>query len=377
MGSVHIVGAGVAGFALAHTLVQSGYDGTITLSDPDGLPYDRPPLSKTLERVNLAPPSWFAEHSVQLDERQVEDIDVPQGDDWLVLATGTTPKPLGIPGAELARVIHRAADAEALAQQLGYGAFGTQVAVIGAGLVGAEFAAAARQLGAMVTLISNQETPLAAAFGEPMARQLHRDHELNGIRVVTGTATGITPDGVEVSGEVVEADIVVAAIGVVPNTTLAQRLGLRTGDGILVDEAMRTSAPRVLAIGDVVDEPGMRPQRHWDRANEDAAIAAATIMGSEAPPRKVPWFWSDRHETHVEVVGDFSQAAHTVERRTRQGRLQVLFGLDAQQRLVAASMADGGLMGRAVRKLIAEGITPQITELEDPGVAPRALARTR
>ena len=378
MGSVHIVGAGVAGFSLAHTLIQAGYAGNITLSDPEGLPYDRPPLSKTLERVNLAPPAWFIEHSVQLQPQRIDQVQTPESEqDWLVLATGTTPRRLQVPGAEHARVIHTAKDAEDLSQKLSFGAFGTQVVVIGAGLIGAEFAAAARQFGAMVTLISNQQVPLVTAFGEPMARQLHEDHRLNGIRVVTGMAERITENSVEVNQESIEADIVVAAIGVEPNLTLADTLGLETNNGIIVDAGMRTSVPQVLAIGDVAREAGARPLRHWDRANEDAALAAATIMGTSAPRRKVPWFWSDRHESHVEVVGDFTAVARTVARRTRQGKIQVLFGLDGQDRLVAASMVDGGLMGRAVRKLIEQEITPPITDLEDPGITPRNLGRKR
>ncbi|GAA0195391.1 NAD(P)/FAD-dependent oxidoreductase [Glutamicibacter creatinolyticus] len=378
MGSVHIVGAGVAGFSLAHTLIQAGYDGSITLSDPQGLPYDRPPLSKTLERVNLAPPAWFIEHSVQLQPQHIDQVEAPQSEqDWLVLATGTTPRKLQVPGAEHARVIHTAKDAEALSQKLSFGAFGTRVVVIGAGLIGAEFAAAARQFGATVTLLSNQQVPLINAFGEPMARQLHEDHRLNGIRVVTGVAVRITESSVEVNQESIEADIVVAAIGVEPDLTLADTLGLETNNGIIVDAAMRTSVPQVLAIGDVAREAGARPLRHWDRANEDAALAAATIMGTSAPRRKVPWFWSDRHESHVEVVGDFTSVARTVARHTRQGKIQVLFGLDEQDRLVAASMVDGGLMGRAVRKLIEQEITPPIEDLEDSGITPRNLGRKR
>ena len=375
MGSVQVIGAGIAGFTLARTLVQAGYDGRITLSDPEGLPYDRPPLSKSLERVNLCDPAWFERHGVQLIQREVADIELPANeDDWLVLATGTTPKPLGIPGAGHAQVIHRAQDAQTLAEQLSAGAFGLQVVVIGAGLIGAEFASAARQFGAAVTLVSDRQVPGIELFGEPMARQLHADHRLGGVQVITGTVRELTATSVWVGDQRLEADIIVAAIGVEPNTALAQRLGLRIDQGILVDDRMRTSHPRVLAIGDAARRHGQRARRHWEPAMEDAAQAAATILRTAPPQRQVPWFWSDRHESHIEVVGDFTRATATVQRLNRQERIQASFGLDEHGKLVAGSIADGGPMAQVVRKLIAEGKTPPDSALQDPRLSARELA---
>ncbi|MCW4465682.1 FAD-dependent oxidoreductase [Glutamicibacter sp. MNS18] len=378
MGTVQVIGAGVAGFSLARHLVRAGYGGQITLYDPQGLPYDRPPLSKSLERVHFAEHGWFQEHGIELVGHAAQLPGIPDSpQDWLVLATGTTPRPLQVPGAEYAQVLHDAADAEALARKLSFGAFGTQVVVIGAGLVGAEFAAAARQLGAMVTLIGNHELPGGAVFGPPMARQLHEEHRTGGIRVITGTVQRITEHAVLVQDEELEADIVVAAIGVEPNTRVARRLGLATDDGILVDRDMRTSAAQVLAVGDAARQHGHRAYRHWERATEDAEIAAATIMGTEPPPRRSAWFWTDRHESHVEVVGDFSRATHTVERHNRQDKIHMSFGLDAAGTLVAAAMADDGTMGEAVRKLIDEGPTPPLSALQDPRISPRDLGQRR
>ena len=108
---------------------------------------------------------------------------------------------------------------------------------------------------------------------------------------------------------------------------------------------------------------------------EDAAQAAATIMGTAAPKRSVPWFWSDRHEMHVETVGDFSKATRTVTRMNRRGRIQTVFGLDADGTLVSASMIDGGLMAKAVRRLIEKSLTPSVEQLKDPTVGPRELGR--
>lgn len=377
MPSVHIIGGGVAGYTLARELVRQNYTGTITISDPQGLPYDRPPLSKSLQVEPFAPVAWYAEHGINLIQEEIEDLAVPdEADDWVILATGTTPNLLQVPGAEHARTLHTAADATALAQVLDASMFGLQVAVVGAGLIGAEFASTASMLGAQVTLISNTESPLAAVLGQELAEQLHADHAQRGIRTITGTVSSFEADHVVVDGERVEAALIVSAIGVQPETSLASAMGLSVEDGIVVDEEQRSiSHPQVLAIGDAARVQGARRAVHWEAAMEDAAQAAATIVNAAPVQRSVPWFWTDRHEMHVETVGDFSKSASTVIRRNRRGKIQTVFGLDAKGTLVAASMVDGGLMAKAVKRLIARGITPSIEQLEDPGVGPRDLGR--
>lgn len=112
MPSVHIVGGGVAGFTLARELVSKGYAGNIKISDPEGLPYDRPPLSKSLQREYFVPPAWFEQHGVSLIQENITELVAPTAEDeWVVLATGTTPKKLQVPGAEHIRSLHTATDA--------------------------------------------------------------------------------------------------------------------------------------------------------------------------------------------------------------------------------------------------------------------------
>ena len=377
MPSVHIIGAGVAGYTLAAQLVRQNYAGTISISDAQGLPYDRPPLSKTLQAEPFAPVSWYQEHRINLVQEEVRELQIPQtSEDWVVLATGTTPRTLDIPGAEYARTLHSAADAAALENELESGMFGQRVLIIGAGLVGAEFASTAKMLGAQVTLVSSSNAPQSAVLGVDMAEQLHAEHALHGITTTTGVVTELGPNYAVVSGQRIEAEIIVAAIGVEPETGLARSAGLMVDDGILVDSTQRAvGQQQVLAIGDAAREQGAARAVHWEAAMEDAAIAAATIMGTEAPVHTVPWFWSDRHEAHVESVGDFGAVHSVVKRLNRRGKIQTIFGLDAQGSLVAASMIDGGLMAKAVKKLITKGITPEISQLEDPSVTPRELGR--
>lgn len=377
MPSVHIIGGGVAGYTLARHLVQQNYSGSIKISDAQGLPYDRPPLSKSLQAEPFAPASWYQEHRVGLIQEEVAHLQLPQAaDDWVVLATGTRPKVLGIPGGHHARSLHSAADASWISDVLESGMFGQRVLVIGAGLVGAEFASTAKMLGAQVTLISNSNAPLAQVLGQELAEQLHADHASHGITTVIGAVTELGPNHALVNGQRHDAELIVAAIGVEPETALAEQLGLAVDDGIVVDAQQRSlRCPQVLAIGDAAREEHQPRAVHWEAAMEDAAQAAATIMGTAAVLRSVPWFWSDRHEMHVETVGDFSQASSTVTRLNRRGRIQMVFGLDAHGSLVSASMIDGGLMAKAVKRLIAKSATPSIEQLKDPTVGPRELGR--
>lgn len=377
MSSVHIIGAGVAGYTLARELVSKNYAGTISISDTQGLPYDRPPLSKALQAEPFAPVSWYREHRINLVQEEITELPVPTSDDdWVVLATGTVPRSLDVPGAEFARSLHTAADAQFLARELEDGMFGQRVLIIGAGLVGAEFASTARMFGAQVTLVSSSNAPLAHVLGEDLAEQLHAEHQSHGVTTITGTVTELGPGHAIVSGERHDADIIVAAIGVEADTALAERAGLDVENGILVDDGQRSTSHRqVLALGDAAREAGQPRAVHWEAAMEDAAIAASTILGTPAPARSVPWFWSDRHDAHVETVGDFSKVASVVKRHNRRGKIQTVFGLDESGTLVAASMIDGGLMSKAVRKLITRGITPGIEQLEDPQIGPRELGR--
>lgn len=377
MSSVHIIGAGVAGYTLARELVSRNYAGTISISDTQGLPYDRPPLSKALQVEPFAPVSWYRENRINLVQEEITELQVPTAeDDWVVLATGTIPRTLDVPGAEFARSLHTAADAQHLARELEDGMFGQRVLVIGAGLVGAEFASTARMFGAQVTLVSSSNAPLAHVLGEDLAEQLHAEHQSHGVTTITGTVTELGPGYAIVSGERHDADIIVSAIGVEADTALAERSGLDVENGILVDAGQRSTSHRqVLALGDAAREAGRPRAVHWEAAMEDAAIAASTILGTPVPGRSVPWFWSDRHDAHVETVGDFSKVASVVKRYSRRGKIQTVFGLDESGTLVAASMIDGGLMSKAVRKLITRGITPGIEQLEDPQIGPRELGR--
>ena len=419
-GSVLVVGGGVAGFAAVRELRRRGYAGELTLVDPQGLPYDRPPLSKEFltgdadaHRLLLAPPAWFAEHRVTLVARRAERLELDDGAarprivlddgavltaDAVVLAPGGRPRPLAVPGGDHPDVVvlRTRADAERLAARLHVGA---RVTVVGGGFTGAEVASAAREALAAVTLVSASAAPALAAVGPALAARLHGMHTAHGVDVLEGAVTRIDhadvadvphtvhvrrPDGSEAS---VAADLVVAAVGIVPDTALAEAARLAVDGGILVDAAGRTSHPAVFAAGDAVRRRAQEGEasaaavpahaaRHWEPALHSGQDVAAAILGEDVPARGTPWFWSDRHGVHVEGVGSMLPVpgGRIVDRAVR-GTVVAGFALDADGRMTGAAAVDDPTAVKAARRIIDRGIVVDPARLADPDVPVRALLR--
>ncbi|GAA3325186.1 NAD(P)/FAD-dependent oxidoreductase [Paeniglutamicibacter sulfureus] len=399
--SILIVGGGLAGFTVAQNLRVRGYAGTLQIIDPAGIPYDRPPLSKgyllgdkDAAGIELAPASWFAEHRVELlpgtvRALELEPLGVELEDgrtlhaDRLVLATGGSARPLPIPGGDLdsVLVLRDRADADRLRAKI---VPGTRLAIVGAGLIGAEVASSARQLGAEVTLVDPMDPPLVPAVGPELARRLHAMHADAGITVIHGAPVGIarTADGHRLEladGRVVECDEVLVGIGIIPNTELAQAAGLETDNGVLVDENQRTSHPSVFAVGDMArtrrpDGTLLRRGEHWEYAMNTGATAAAAILEQDLPVHGASWFWSDRHGTHVEGVGDMNAEGTTIL-RINEGEPVAAFRIAADGRMLGAAAIDGGLTIKAARRIIDKGIIVQAAALADPGIQLKKLAR--
>lgn len=420
-GSVLVVGGGVAGFAAVRELRRRGYAGELTLVDPQGLPYDRPPLSKEFltgdadaHRLLLAPPAWFAEHRVTLVARRAERLELDDGAarprivlddgavltaDAVVLAPGGRPRPLAVPGGEHPDVVvlRTRADAERIAARLHFGA---RVTVVGGGFTGAEVASAARAALAEVTLVSASAAPALAAVGSALAARLHAMHAERGVDVLEGVVTRIDHHDVDASDAdaphrvhvaladgteaAVPADLVVAAVGIVPDTALAEAAGLAVDGGILVDAAGRTSHPAVFAAGDAVRRRAPEGEeaapadaaRHWEPAMHGGADVAAALLGEEVPGRGAPWFWSDRHGVHVEGVGSMRPApgGRIVDRSVR-GTVVASFALDAEGRMTGAAAVDDPTAVKAARRIVDRGIPVDPERLADPDVPVRALLR--
>ncbi|MFW0783962.1 FAD/NAD(P)-binding oxidoreductase [Gordonia sp. CPCC 206044] len=339
---VIVVGAGLGGIRVAEGLRSNGYEGSITLigAEPHP-PYDRPPLSKSVllgkeDRVDLKPPEFFGESSIELrmGERvraispadhtvTVENVDDPDrtetlGYESLILATGLVPRPLpGTAGISGVHVLRTISDALALREEIdGAG----RAVVVGAGFIGCEVAASLNQRGLTVTLVEPAPTPLAVALGPEIGALVTRLHVANGVDVRTGVGVdeiltnGSAVRGVRLGdGSVVDADIVVVGIGSIPVVDYLDGSGIElapreSGGGIACDECGKTSAPDVYALGDVAnwrtEDGGTRRVEHWTHTVEQAAEVAHRIARSDATtPAAPPYFWSDQFDLKIQVLG--------------------------------------------------------------------------
>jgi 3-phenylpropionate/trans-cinnamate dioxygenase ferredoxin reductase subunit len=330
-----VIGASHAGVTLAATLRQKKYAAPITLiSEEARLPYHRPPLSKAVlsghesaETIELRPEAFYAQNDITLmtDARAVEvDRDGCKiglrdgreiGYDTLVLATGARPRRLRVPGADLEGVITLRAleDAEALRARLGAG---KRLLIVGAGYVGLEVAATARLLGIDVTVVETAGRVLSRVASPPIADWVLARHEAEGVALCTSVTvkeihgtSGLVESVTLSNGETLSADVVVVGIGVDPETDIAAAAGIATDDGVLVDSALRTSAPAIFALGDCARFPcpwtgRLQRLESIQNAQDQARTAAAVISGEEdVAYHAVPWFWSDQYKDKLQSAG--------------------------------------------------------------------------
>lgn len=337
---VVIAGGGQAGFQLAMSLRERGYAGSIDLFDAEaGLPYQRPPLSKSYLKSDSAvlefrPVAFFDHHGISLHPGcRVEAIDrvrrmvkLQDGSEQayahLVLANGTTPRRLSVPGADSSGVheIRTRQDAGAIRAALGEV---RRVVVIGAGFLGLEAAAVARGLGLDVHVVELGNRPMGRAVSGAVSSFFAAHHASAGIGFSFTTAVSAiaTQDGkavgVHAGADVLPADLVLVSIGVVPNTSLAAQAGLDIANGVAVDEYLLSSDPDISAIGDCASYPspwlGARTRlESVQNAVDHARCLAARLTGMPAPFKAVPWFWSDQGDLRLQIAGLTSEADTTV-----------------------------------------------------------------
>jgi len=333
MAGVVVVGAGHAAVQLAASLRQGGYDEPITLlSDEAGLPYQRPPLSKLYlagkmneAALALRPESFYASQKIGLHmgdpvtqiDRAARRVTLRSGDrlayEHLVIATGAENRRLPIPGAGLPGVfmLRTKVEADALRAAM---ETARSVAVIGAGFIGMEFSAVACERGLLVTVIELAARPLMRGITEFMSAHITRAHRGWGARLLTDTGTVRVigtgrAEGVETStGEMVPADLVLIAAGVLPNTGLAAAAGLPVQNGILVDATLATADPAISAMGDCARFPSPFAEapvllESVQNAADQARCIADRLLGGLAAYDKVPWFWSDQASLKLQIAG--------------------------------------------------------------------------
>ncbi|MGA9749037.1 MAG: FAD-dependent oxidoreductase [Nocardioides sp.] len=390
-----IVGGGLTAAKAVEQLRESGYDGELVVfAAEQHLPYERPPLSKGYllgdderDTVFVHDAGWYAEHSVDLRlGARVDTLDpgahtVTSGGSvqpysQLLLATGSQPRRFAMADQSGAPVayLRTVEDTERLKEAFAEGA---HIAVLGAGWIGLEAASAARKAGAEVTVVESLDLPLLRVLGPEVARafaDLHREHGVDlrlGVQV-----SGISPAGdgvrIDAGGNPVEADLLLVGIGAAPDTSLAEASGLAVDNGILVDAALRTSAPDVLAAGDVAnhDHPVLGRVRveHWDNAIEQGKAAARVLLGEGAAYDRQPYFFTDQYDLGMEYVGHVDPAAaDEVVVRGDTGGDRVFTAFWVKDGVVAAAMhANDWDAGDDIKAIV--GTRPDLGRLRDPGV---------
>jgi 3-phenylpropionate/trans-cinnamate dioxygenase ferredoxin reductase subunit len=327
-----VVGASLAGAKAAEAAREAGHDGRIVvIGEEPGVPYERPPLSKAVLRgeaeldvTHVHPDGFYAEHDIDLVTDRVTGIDLQArsvlldgGHDvsfgTLVLATGAVPRQLTVPGNDLAGVypLRTAMDAMRLRDAI---RTATRVAVVGAGWIGSEVAASARQIGADVVLIDPAPVPLHRVLGDEVGavfRSLHADHGVT-LRMNTGVSELCGAHTVEAivldDGRIETADVVVVGVGVSPRVELAERAGLPTENGILVDQHLETGVAGIFAAGDVANAWHPHYQRHlrvehWANALNQGITAGRNAAGTRDSYTRLPYFFSDQYDLGLEYVG--------------------------------------------------------------------------
>jgi 3-phenylpropionate/trans-cinnamate dioxygenase ferredoxin reductase subunit len=390
-----IVGASLAGAKAAETLREEGFDGGLVLiGDEPERPYERPPLTKDYlrgesrrEKTYVHPEGYYHEHGIEwMSRTAVTVIDparsqVTLGDgaelafDRLLLATGAEPRRISIPGADLdgVRYLRTLADCDTLRGDLETSG---RVVVVGAGWIGVEFAASARQRGCEVTVIDPASVPLERVLGRELGtfyRDVHRDH---GVEMLLGTGVERFEGGDRVQrvrtsdGRAIDCDFVMVAIGVDPRVGLASAAGLKTDNGIVVDQSLATSAPSVYAAGDVANawhpfyERYVRVE-HWANALHQGPAAARAMLGGPVAYDRLPYFYSDQYDIGMEYSGLATSEDEVVFRGDPASRQFVAFWL-CDQRVIAGMNVNVWDVNDHVQALIRSRRPVEVGALTDP-----------
>jgi 3-phenylpropionate/trans-cinnamate dioxygenase ferredoxin reductase subunit len=398
-----IIGGGTAAASIAAALRKTGFSGFLDIISAEAMePYERPPLSKRFlldddaAIPTILSPDWYSENGVGLrlgataaavDRSGFVELDsgLRLRFDKLVFATGGTPRrlpQLDACGSDRVFYLRSVPDALRLRTAL---ADGGHLVLIGAGFIGGELASSARQLGVDVTMIEQQEVPLAHIVGRQIGAEyadIHREHAV-------GVRTGVVVDRATCSGDAiclqlsdgsnVACDYVAVGVGLVPVCDLAAQSGIRCDNGILVDEYCRTNLPDVYAAGDVANHFNplfarrMRVEHH-DNAIRQGSVVAANLLGERVVYADPHWFWSDQYEHTLQGVGLINTAKTHVDRGAVESRSFTRFYLQDNSIVGAVGLNTGPEIKYASRLIAMKAVT-EPAALADPGFDLKAMAK--
>ena len=404
-----VIGGGQAGAQALQSLRQGGYAGALTLvGDEPALPYQRPPLSKaymkgemTEERLYFRPAPWYQDQNIEVIlstpaksiDRANRTVELAHGGhldyDALIIATGSRPRVLPIKGATLHGVhdLRDLSDVERIRPNM---IAGRKMVIVGAGYIGLEAAAVARQMGLDVTVLEMAPRVLARVTSPVMSEFFETEHRAQGVQILTGARLDhLDGDGDKVTAAIladgtrIDADIVLVGIGILPNEELAKDAGIACNNGILVDRDARTSDPRVFAAGDCAS----RPLVHYGRSGrlesvhnaiEQGKLAAAAILGKPRPAEDCPWFWSDQYDLKLQIAGLSQDYDEIVVRGDPKDRKFAAFYL-RNGTLIAVDAINSPPEFLASKKLIMSGakLAPDVlgdTSISMKDIAAAALA---
>jgi len=401
--NIVIIGGGQAAAQACASLRLFGFGGKITLiGDEAALPYQRPPLSKAYmkgemseERLYFRPADWYQSNDIEVllssravrIDRAARVVDLEGGKtityDGLILSTGSRPRALPLPGAGLEGVfdLRDLAGVERIKPNM---VAGKKLVIVGAGYIGLEAAAVARQLGLDVTVLEMADRVLARVTSPVMSDFFETEHRAQGVDIRTSArlaslqGDGAVRAAVLADGTEIAADIVLVGIGILPNVELAQEAGLACANGILVDRDARTNDPRIFAAGDCT----RRPLVHYGRdgrlesvhnAIEQGKLAAAAIMAKPRPNEDCPWFWSDQYDLKLQIAGLSEGYDEIVVRGAPEERKFAAFYL-RQGRLIAVDAINSAPEFLASKRLIMSGASLAPETLSDTSISMKEIA---
>ena len=402
-----IVGASLGGAKAAEALRAAGYDGRVVLLGAESeLPYERPPLSKGYlqgkaerETIYVHPREWYDDADIDLRlgvtvtgiDRAAHEVVLTDGSrigyTKLLLTTGSSPRQLQLPGADLDGVLYlrSAGDSDRIKALL---ARAGRIAVIGAGWIGLEVTAAAREAGVAVTVLEAAELPLLRVLGSEVASvfaALHAEHGVDlrfGVQITEITGSDGRADGVRLSdGSLIPVDAVIVGIGITPNTELAAAAGLDVDNGIRVDAQLRSSDPDIYAAGDVASafHPLLGKYirvEHWANALNQPQAAARAMAGEDVSYDRVPYFFTDQYDLGMEYSGYVEPDGYdeVVFRGDVDRREFVAFWLGNGGRVLAGMNVNVWDVNDAIQALVRAGQPVDKAALADPETPLESLA---